>query len=48
MDSEIYALAYHPRGLYILGTGQKQEFSFPEDTYHYEWKKDGKFPALQV
>jgi cleavage and polyadenylation specificity factor subunit 1 len=42
MESEIYAASYHPRNLYVLGTGKMEEFSYPEDTYHWEWKKDGK------
>jgi cleavage and polyadenylation specificity factor subunit 1 len=42
MGSEIHALSYHPRDLYIVGTGQPEEFSLPEDTYHYEWAKEGR------
>ncbi|KAF2196300.1 hypothetical protein GQ43DRAFT_436136 [Delitschia confertaspora ATCC 74209] len=37
---EIHAVAYHPRGLYVMGTGQMEEFTLPEDTYHYEWAKE--------
>lgn len=41
MGSEIYNVAYHPRDLYVMGTGQMEEFSLPEDTYHYDWAKEG-------
>ncbi|KAF2281188.1 uncharacterized protein EI97DRAFT_389622 [Westerdykella ornata] len=44
MASEICALAYHPRDVYIVGTGQTEEYMLPDDTYHYEWKpEDIKF-----
>ncbi|PVI08231.1 hypothetical protein DM02DRAFT_666191 [Periconia macrospinosa] len=40
MDSEIYNFTYHPRGLYVMGTGQSEEFLLQDDTYHYEWKPE--------
>ncbi|KAF2118574.1 CPSF A subunit region-domain-containing protein [Lophiotrema nucula] len=40
MGSEIYAVSHHPRGIYVVGTGQTEEFTLPEDTYHYEWAKE--------
>lgn len=42
MGSEIYAFSYHPRGVYVLGTGQMVEYTLPDDTYHYEWKQEGR------
>ncbi|KAF2001233.1 hypothetical protein P154DRAFT_619566 [Amniculicola lignicola CBS 123094] len=40
MGSEIYALTYHPRDIYVMGTGQMEEFTLPDDTYHYDWTKE--------
>ncbi|KAF9736001.1 mRNA cleavage and polyadenylation factor subunit [Paraphaeosphaeria minitans] len=40
MDSEIHAFSYHPRGLYVIGTGQQEEYMLQDDTYHYEWKPE--------
>ncbi|KAH7123814.1 CPSF A subunit region-domain-containing protein [Dendryphion nanum] len=40
IGSEIHALSYHPRDLYIMGTGQMEEYTLPEDTYHYEWARE--------
>ncbi|KAF2682618.1 hypothetical protein K458DRAFT_369548 [Lentithecium fluviatile CBS 122367] len=40
MGSEVHAFAYHPKGLYVLGTGQPEEFMLQDDTYHYEWKPE--------
>ncbi|KAJ4372482.1 mRNA cleavage and polyadenylation factor subunit [Neocucurbitaria cava] len=41
MDSDVYALAYHPAGLYVIGTGQPEEYTLnPEETYHYELPKE--------
>lgn len=41
MDAEVYALAYHPAGLYVVGTGQPEEFALdPSETYHYELPKE--------
>ncbi|KAF2266034.1 protein CFT1 [Lojkania enalia] len=40
MGTEIYNFTYHPRGIYVMGTGQMEEFTLPEDTYHYEWAKE--------
>jgi cleavage and polyadenylation specificity factor subunit 1 len=42
MGSDIYSFAYHPRGLYVMGTGQSEEFLLQDDTYHYEWKSEGQ------
>lgn len=41
MGSEIQSFSYHPRGLYIVGTGQREEYMLQDDTYHYEWKPEG-------
>ncbi|KAH9873554.1 mRNA cleavage and polyadenylation factor subunit [Plenodomus lingam] len=41
MDAEVYALAYHPAGLYVVGTGQPEDFVLdPSETYHYELPKE--------
>ncbi|KAF1946356.1 hypothetical protein EJ02DRAFT_430950 [Clathrospora elynae] len=41
MDSEVHALAYHPSGLYIVGTGQAEEYTLdPTETYHYDLPKE--------
>ncbi len=41
MDAEVYALAYHSSGLYVLGMGQSEEYALnPEETYHYELQKE--------
>ncbi|KAF2013333.1 protein CFT1 [Aaosphaeria arxii CBS 175.79] len=40
MGSEIHALSYHPKDLYILGMGQTEEYMLPDDTYHYDWVKE--------
>ncbi|KAF2186981.1 protein CFT1 [Zopfia rhizophila CBS 207.26] len=40
MCSEIHAVSYHPRGVYVMGMGEMTEFTLPEDTYHYEWAKE--------
>ncbi|KAJ5026847.1 CPSF A subunit region-domain-containing protein [Bipolaris maydis] len=41
MDAEIHALAYHSSGLYIVGTGQPEEYQLdPSETYHYELPKE--------
>jgi cleavage and polyadenylation specificity factor subunit 1 len=44
MGSEIHAVSYHPRDLYVMGTGQMEEYSLPDDVYHYEWKPECKHP----
>lgn len=41
MGSEICAMTYHPRDVYVVGTGEMEEFEYPQDTYHYPWEKDG-------
>ncbi|KAJ4287261.1 mRNA cleavage and polyadenylation factor subunit [Kalmusia sp. IMI 367209] len=43
MDVEIHAFSYHPRGLYVIGTGQPEEYLLKDDTYHYEWKPEGMY-----
>lgn len=41
MDAEIHALAYHPSGLYTIGTGQVEEFSLnTEETFHYDLPRE--------
>ncbi|KAH6094447.1 cleavage factor two protein CFT1 [Parastagonospora nodorum] len=41
MDAEVHALAYHPSGLYVIGTGQPEEYTLdPNDTFHYELPKE--------
>jgi len=41
MDSEVHALTYHPSGLYIVGTGQAEEYQLdPTETYHYDLPKE--------
>ncbi|KAL1603936.1 mRNA cleavage and polyadenylation factor subunit [Paraconiothyrium brasiliense] len=40
LGSEIHAFSYHPRGLYVVGTGQREEYMLQDDTYHYEWKPE--------
>lgn len=41
MDSDVYALAYHPAGLYVIGTGLPEEYTLnSEETYHYELPKE--------
>jgi cleavage and polyadenylation specificity factor subunit 1 len=49
MGSEICAMTYHPRGVYVIGTGQPQEYLLADDTYHYPWEpEDIKFkPTLE-
>lgn len=42
MGSEIHAISYHPRDLYVMGTGQMEEFALQDDTYHYDWVKEGE------
>lgn len=42
MGSEVHAFSYHPRGLYVIGTEQLEEYLLQDDTYHYEWKPEGK------
>jgi cleavage and polyadenylation specificity factor subunit 1 len=41
MGSEVYTVCHHPRDVYVIGTGQAEDFTLPEDTYHYEWAKEG-------
>jgi cleavage and polyadenylation specificity factor subunit 1 len=43
MGSEVYTFTHHPKGLYVLGTGQPEEFLLQDDTYHYEWKPEGSY-----
>lgn len=41
MDAEVYCLAYHPTGLYIVGTAQTEEYVLdPSETYHYDLPKE--------
>jgi len=41
MDADVHALAYHPSGLYIIGTGQTEEYTLnPDETFHYELPKE--------
>jgi cleavage and polyadenylation specificity factor subunit 1 len=41
MDADVHALAYHPSGLYIVGTGQHEEYQLdPSETYHYDLPKE--------
>ncbi|KAH6879298.1 CPSF A subunit region-domain-containing protein [Alternaria rosae] len=41
MDAEVHVLAYHPAGLYVVGTGQFEEYQLdPSETYHYELPKE--------
>ncbi|KAL6704766.1 mRNA cleavage and polyadenylation factor subunit [Coniothyrium glycines] len=41
MDAEIHALAYHPAGLFVVGTGQPEEYQLdPTETYHYDLPKE--------
>lgn len=41
MDAEVHALAYHSSGLYVVGTGQPEEYQLdPTETYHYELPKE--------
>ncbi|OAL56008.1 protein CFT1 [Pyrenochaeta sp. DS3sAY3a] len=41
MDAEIHALAYHPSGIYVVGTGQSEDYTLnPEETYHYDLPKE--------
>ncbi|PSN69708.1 protein CFT1 [Corynespora cassiicola Philippines] len=40
MGSEVHAFSHHPRGLYVMGTGQSEEYMLQDDTYHYEWKPE--------
>jgi cleavage and polyadenylation specificity factor subunit 1 len=41
LEAEVHALAYHSSGLYIIGTGQSEEYTLdPEETFHYELPKE--------
>ncbi|KAF2874977.1 CPSF A subunit region-domain-containing protein [Massariosphaeria phaeospora] len=40
MNSEIRAFSYHPRGVYVMGTSQMEDFMLQDDTYHYDWVKE--------
>ncbi|CAA9957479.1 SFT1 Pre cleavage and polyadenylation specificity factor [Pyrenophora teres f. maculata] len=41
MDSEVHTLTYHPSGLYIVGTGQAEDYQLdPTETYHYDLPKE--------
>ncbi|KAH8725302.1 CPSF A subunit region-domain-containing protein [Phaeosphaeriaceae sp. PMI808] len=41
VEAEIHALAYHSSGLYIIGTGQPEEYTLnPDETFHYELPKE--------
>lgn len=41
MESEVHCLAYHPSGLYVIGTGQAEEYTLdPNETFHYELPKE--------
>jgi cleavage and polyadenylation specificity factor subunit 1 len=41
MDADVHALAYHSSGLYIIGTGQSEEYTLdPNETFHYELPKE--------
>ncbi|OCK81251.1 hypothetical protein K432DRAFT_381504 [Lepidopterella palustris CBS 459.81] len=40
IGQEVHALDYHPKGVYVLGTGQMVDFNLPEDSYHYEWARE--------
>jgi cleavage and polyadenylation specificity factor subunit 1 len=41
IGSEVHTFAYHPTGLYVIGTGEMEEFALnPEETYHYELPKE--------
>jgi hypothetical protein len=48
MGSDVHAFAYHPKGLYVLGTGQSEEFMLQDDTYHYEWKPEGLYRDHEI
>lgn len=48
MGSEVYTVAHHPRDVYVIGTGQAEDFTLPEDTYHYEWAKEGTLKSIQI
>jgi cleavage and polyadenylation specificity factor subunit 1 len=43
MGSEIHAISYHPRDLYVMATGQPEEYTLPDDTYHYDWSREGMY-----
>ena len=49
LGSEIHALTYHPRNLYVMGTGQLEDFALQDDTYHYDWVKEDTtfFPRVE-
>ncbi|KAF2498940.1 hypothetical protein BU16DRAFT_571198 [Lophium mytilinum] len=40
LGEEIHALDYHPKGVYVLGTGRMIDFTLPDDSYHYEWARE--------
>jgi cleavage and polyadenylation specificity factor subunit 1 len=41
MDAEVHALAYHTSGLYIIGTGQSEDYTLdPNETFHYDLPKE--------
>ncbi|KAF1912529.1 protein CFT1 [Ampelomyces quisqualis] len=41
MGAEIHALAHHSSGLYVIGTGQSEEYTLdPTETFHYELPKE--------
>jgi cleavage and polyadenylation specificity factor subunit 1 len=42
IGSEIYAFSHHKSGVYVLGTGEAEEFMLQDDTYHWEWKPEGR------
>jgi cleavage and polyadenylation specificity factor subunit 1 len=48
MGSEVYTVCHHPRDVYVIGTGQPEDFTLPEDTYHYEWAKEGTFEPIMT
>ncbi|KAF2750545.1 hypothetical protein M011DRAFT_492011 [Sporormia fimetaria CBS 119925] len=40
LGTDVHAFSYHPRDVYIIGTGQMEEYRLQDDVYHYEWKPE--------
>lgn len=44
MGQDIQAMCYHPpKDVLVLGVGEKEPFTLPEDEHHHEWLEESEF-----
>lgn len=51
MGQDIQAMCYHPpKDVLVLGVGEQEPFTLPEDEHHHEWLEESEFfpPSLQA